>query len=207
MMKTIKRTPAPSKIIGLLILLFLASTYGSAQVLNKGRTDLNKPETEVQADIYWHVKAYHHPLALLLKVKAIDKEGNIHDVKAIQDSYDTSMLNVKALVNGKQLPVKLLVKESDLYYPVKAIDDDGTLIDIKVITDDGQILDVKGVSTSGNIVNVRAISANSVFYNIIAVSPAGKVNTVKGVKMVDTQVETVIHGVSIFAHIKALKQD
>jgi hypothetical protein len=207
MMKTIERTSAPSKVIGLLIMLFLAYTYGSAQVLDKGRTDLNKPETEIQADIYWHVKAYHPEEVRLLKVKAIDKEGNIHDVKAIQDSYDTSMLNVKALVNGKRLPLKLIVKESDLYYPVKAIDDDGTLIDIKAITDDGQILDVKGVSTSGNIVNVRAISANSTFYNIIAVSPEGRVNTVKGVKMTDTQVETVINGVSIFAHIKALKQD
>jgi hypothetical protein len=105
------------------------------------------------------------------------------------------------------LPLKLIVKESDMYYPVKAIDDDGTLIDIKAITDDGQILDVKGVSTSGNIVNVKAISANSTFYNIIAISPEGRVNTVKGVKMTDTQVETVINGVSIFAHIKALKQD
>lgn len=205
-MRTIQRTPTPTKIFGFLILFILASTYGNAQILDKEREDLNKPETEIPAEIYWHVKAFR-PDAQLLKVKAIDAKGNLHDIKAIQDSNDTSVLNVKALVDGKRLPIKLIIKKNDQYYPVKAIDTDGTLIDVKAITDAGQILDVKGVSKSGNIVHLRAITPNSVFYNIIAVSPQGTVNAVKGIKMMDTRVETVINGVSIFAHVKALKQD
>ena len=116
-----------------MIFLLLSSTVVNAQILDKDRTDLNKPETEIPAEIYWHVKAYL-PDAQLLNVKAIDKDGNIHDVKAIQDSDDTSVLDVKALVNGKRLPVKVIVKGGDVYYPVKAIDADGTLIDIKGIT-------------------------------------------------------------------------
>lgn len=192
--------------VAYLMFFLLASVNIDAQILDKDRKDLNKPETEVPAEIYWHVKAYL-PDAQLLNIKAIDKDGNIHDVKAIQDSDDTSILDVKALVNGNRLPVKVIVKGGDLYFPVKAIDTDGTLIDIKGITEEGEILDVKGVTRSGNVVRLRAINVNSISYNIIAVSPEGYVNSVKGVKMTDDVVETVVNGVSIYAHIKALKQD
>jgi len=205
-MRTIKSISITAKTRHFLIFFFFASIFGNAQVLDKDRTDLNKPETEVPAEIYWHVKAYL-PDAQLLNIKAIDKDGNIHDVKAIQDSDDSSLLDVKALVNGKRLPVKVIVKGGDLYYPVKAIDADGTLIDIKGITKDGEILNVKGVTRSGNIVRLRAINVNATSYNIIAVSPEGYVNSVKGVKMSESAVETVINGVSIYAHIKALKQN
>ncbi len=205
-MKTLERNLVAGRVMVLSLLFMMVATYANAQIFDKNRADLNKPETEIQAEIIWNVKAYH-PVVQLIKVKAIDKDGNIHDVKAIQDSYDTSILDVKALVNGKRLPVKLIIKESDLYYPLKAIDDDGTLIDIKAITEDGKILDIKGIGRAGNIVHVRAIAANATFYNIVAVSPEGKMNTVKGVKMMTARVETVINGVSIFAHVKALKQD
>ncbi|RDY61517.1 DUF7486 family protein [Flagellimonas nanhaiensis] len=165
---------------------------------------IEKKEEE-QFPIYWHVKAFR-PQAKFIDIKAIDKNGTKHDVKAIQTYDDTSFLNVKALVNGERLPIKLIVKQGDRFYPVKAIDNDGTIIDIKAITKDGEIWDVKGVSKSGNLVHLRAISKEGVFYNIIAVSPKGKVNDVKGIKMMDTEVETVINGVSIFAHIKSLAQ-
>lgn len=187
-----------------IISLFTTNTF--SQILDQDREKLNKPETEVPAEIYWNVKAYN-PTWGLLKVKAIDSNGEIYDIKAIQDSEDSSILNVKALMNGQRVSIKLIKVKGDRFYPVKAITENGTIMDVKAIDTDGELIDVKGISKTGNIVNIRAIRPQVLMYNIIAVSPDGKVNGVKGIKMMDQEVETVIHGVKIFAHVKALKQD
>ncbi|SDS34670.1 hypothetical protein SAMN04515667_1969 [Formosa sp. Hel1_31_208] len=205
-MKTLMPLRKSSVRMNLFVLLLFGCFFGNAQVEETERTNPNKPETELPPDIHWDVKAYR-PEAELLKIKAIAKDGTIYDVKAIQNSDDISVLNVKVIVNGKRLPVKLIVKGDDRYYPLKCINSDGTLIDIKAITKEGDILDVKGVSKSGNIIHIRAITKNDVSYNIIAISPDGKVNDVKGIKMLDTEVEAIINGVSIFSHVKALRQN
>lgn len=188
----------------LFLTIVFVSTSMFSQVLDKDNPD--KPETESPDEIYWAVKAYS-PTWGLLDVKAIDKDGNIYDIKAIQDSDDTSILNVKALVNGERLPVKLIVDHSVSLYPLKAITYDGTLLDIKALDPDGEIIAVKGFSKSGNIVHIRAIRPQNIMYNIIAVSPDGKVNTVKGIKMIDEEVETIVNGIEVFAHVKALTQN
>ena len=203
-MKTINIPTMYVRTIVLTLTLLLLCNVGFAQIFSKGNPD--KPETEIIEDIIWQVKAYR-PDAMLLRVKAIDKDGTIYDIKAIQDSDDTSVLNVKALVNGERLPVKLLTKTDEPYYPVKAIKPDGTIMDVKALTEDGTILDIKGVSRSGNVIHIRAIDKDMRRYNIIAVSPFGVVNQVKGVKMLDQDVETVINGVTVYAHIKAMQQD
>jgi hypothetical protein len=205
-MQAIIPTHSALSFMNSLFIFILGITYANAQDNIKNEVEVNKTETEIQSDIYWNVKAYR-PNAELLNIKAIDKDGKMHDVKAIQTSDDTSILDVKALKDGQRLPIKLIVKDMDRYYPAKGIDTDGTLIDIKAVTKDGEILAVKGVSKSGNIVHLRAITKDSLFYNIISISPEGKVNNVKGMKMLDTRVETVINGVSVFAHVKSLKQD
>ncbi|MEX0287613.1 MAG: hypothetical protein AB3N14_00745 [Flavobacteriaceae bacterium] len=155
--------------------------------------------------VYWHIKAVL-PEAKLLDIKAIDKEGNYYDVKAIQKSFNIDLLGIKALVNGQAIPIKMIVKEDDLYYPVKAIEDDGSILDIKAIGENGELLDVKGVSRMGNIVEVRAIDKNQQQYNVISISPDQGVNHVKGLKMFNEEVEAVIHGIKIFAHVKSLRQ-
>ncbi len=160
--------------------------------------------TENSKQIIWHVKAFH-PEGRLLDVKAIDKEGNIHDVKSIQDSEQTSIMDVKAFVDGKKLPVKMLVSDNE-YLPVKAITDDGTIIDIKALTPEGDKLDVKGVLQSGNIIHIRAITEDGKTYNIEAISPKGWINDVKGIKMLKTPVELTLNGVDVYAHIKAIPQ-
>ena len=168
-------------------------------------TNVQSQEEAKENVIYWHIKAVL-PDAQLLDVKAIDAAGNYHDVKAIQDSHDISLLNVKALVNGQTLPIKMILKENDKYYPVKAIDYEGRILDVKAIGDDGELLDVKGVSRMGNLVEVRAIGKEKQQYDVISVSPQHGVNHVKGLKMFSEDVEAVIHGVKIFAHVKSLKQ-
>lgn len=200
-MKTSKK---PFRTTILLLTMAFISAGMFSQVLDQSNP--HKPETATPHEIYWDVKAYS-PTWGLLDVKAIDKDGQIYDIKAIQDSDDTSILNVKALVNGERLPVKLIVKKSDALYPLKAIDLDGNILDVKALDPDGEIISVKGISKSGNIVHIRAIRPQNIMYNIIAVSPEGKVNAVKGIKMMDEEVETVINGIKVFAHVKALTQN
>lgn len=156
-------------------------------------------------EIIWNVKAYK-PNSGFLKIKAIDDKGKIYDVKGIQNSDQTSVLDVKAFVKGKRLPIKMIVTKGDKYYPVKAIAEDGSILNIKAITKDGKVLPVKGVSKSGNIIHIRAIFENEVFYNVLAISPNGTANVVKGIKMIEEEIEITIHGIDIFAHIKAITQ-
>ncbi len=155
--------------------------------------------------IYWHIKAVL-PEAKLLDIKAIDAAGTHHEVKAIQDSHDISLLNVKALVDGQTLPIKMIINKNDKYYPVKAIDYEGRILDIKAIGEDGELLDVKGVSRMGNLIEVRAIDKEQKQYDVISISPRKGVNHVKGLKMFSEDVEAVIHGIKIFAHVKSLQQ-
>jgi len=207
-MKTIKRISIPSKISVLFTLFFLIISSGYAQIDADKRSELIKPETNISDDMLWHVKAFR-PDAQILKVKAIDKDGNIYDVKAIQP-YETSssVLSVKAIVNDKQFPIKIILPNgNDKYFPLVAIMDDGSLLKIVAINADGHYLEVKGHSKSGNIIHISAITANGLGYNIIALSPFGEVNAVMGMKMLEATEEAVINGVSIFAHVKAIKQN
>ena len=138
-----------------------------------------------------------------MDVNAIDKSGKIHAVKAIEADGNFHLLDIKALVDGKRLPVKVLVSD-DKYAPVKAIAEDGTILDIKALTPEGQKLDVKGVSHSGGIIHIKAIGPLGQFYGVKAISPEGRLYDVKGIKMSKDRVETKISGVEVAAHIKAI---
>jgi hypothetical protein len=158
----------------------------------------------ISNDRNWHVKAIH-PQGAFLDVKALDKSGKIYDVKAIQDNFQRHLLDVKALVGGEELPIKMLISE-DKYTPVKAIATDGTLFDIKALTPEGDKLDVKGVLRSGNIIHLKAINKEGDFYGVKAISPDGELNDVKGIKLAKVATEMNINGHDIYAHVKALPQ-
>ena len=70
-------------------------------------------------DEIWHVKAVH-PEGQFLDVKAFDKSGKSFDVKAIQKAKNLYLMDIKAFVDGKKLPVKILTS-SDTFSPLKAI--------------------------------------------------------------------------------------
>lgn len=207
-MRTIKRTSTLSKISTLFFLLILIISNGYAQIDADKRSELIKPETTIAENMFWHVKAFR-PDAQILKVKAIDNDGNIYDVKAIQPfETSSSVLNVKAIVKDQRLPIKIILpKENEKYFPLVAITDDGKLLRIVAINDEGNYLEVRGHSKSGNIIHISAITKDALGYNILALSPFGEVNSVVGMKMLDTTEEAVINGVSIFAHVKAIKQN
>ncbi|MGB5417233.1 DUF7486 family protein [Algibacter sp.] len=205
-MKTQKQFTSPSYFINLILIFILSMSFANAQDVDTNRPDSHKPETEMMPAIYWDVKAYL-PDARLIKVKAIDKDGNMHNVKAIQNFYDTSILDVKAIVDGEHLPVKLIVDETEIYFPLKAISNDGTLFDIMAITEENDQMPIKGIGKSGNIVYIKVIDKDNSFYKVFAISPKGIINDIKGIKLLDTKEETTINDVSIYAHVKALKQN
>ena len=162
-------------------------------------TDLVASEAQI-----WHIKAVH-PAGKLLDVKAIDKDGGIHDVKAIQQTGNRHILDIKAFVDGKVLPVKVLASGSWLG-PVKAIGEDGAIFDIKALTANKEKLDVKAVSRSGHVLDIKAVGDEHQFYGVKAVSAEGQLYDVKGVKMSESPVEVKINNVEVRAHVKALPQ-
>ena len=179
--------------IGFLILLFFSLT------------SLRSQDEKSENMIFWHIKAVR-PENQLLDVKAIDNEGVQYDVKAIQDSHDISLLSVKALVKGQTIPIKMIVKDNEEYYPIKAIDYEGKILDVKAIDLDGTLLDMKGVSRMGNTIEVRVIDKDGAQLDVISISPLKGINHVKGLKMFSEDVEAVIRGHKIFAHVKSLSQ-
>ena len=154
--------------------------------------------------IIWNIKAVTAD-GKNLDVKAFDAEGNKFDVKATQDSKQHSFMNIKALVDGAELPVKIM-QSSDEYAPISAIGKNGSIYEIKALTDDNVKLDIKGISRSGNIINVKAINENGEIYGVKAFAPDGKLNQVKGIKIFNTKVEMKVQGHPVYAHLKAINQ-
>ncbi|WP_299222565.1 hypothetical protein [uncultured Aquimarina sp.] len=154
--------------------------------------------------IIWNIKAVTAD-GKNLDVKAFDADGNKFDVKATQDSKQHSFMNIKAFVEGFELPVKIM-QSSDEYAPITAIGKDGTIYEIKALTEDTIKLDIKGISRSGTIINVKAINENGEFYGVKAFAPDGKLNQVKGIKIFDREVEMKVKGQPVYAHLKAINQ-
>ena len=191
--------PQPSKMILGLFVFFIS---WSVNLLSQ--EDKKENIATEKIEIIWHIKAIH-PNGYFINIKALDKAGHIYDVKAIQNSVQTSILDIKALVNGKRVPIKILVSDDD-YGPVKAIMEDGSIMDIKAITSKGERMDVKGVGRSGNITDIKAITKNGEFYGVKAISPNGDLNDVKGVKMFNKDLEMNLNGIEVHSHVKALTQ-
>ncbi len=185
-------------IIGLFVFMFSIST----DMLSQANKNEDKKNNDME--IIWHVKAIH-PNGYFIDIKALDENGSFYDIKAIQNSDQTTIMDIKALIDGKKIPVKILVSD-DKYAPVKAIMDNGTILDIKAITAQGDKLDVKGVGRSGNVTDIKVISKEGLFYGVKAISPKGELNDVKGVKMFNKEIEMNLNGVAVYAHVKALTQ-
>jgi hypothetical protein len=193
------------RLVGVAIIFGLFTLLsGCTNRISKVKSDINKDEANLAKVIIWHIKAIH-PEGRIIDVKAFDKDGNIYDVKGVKDSNQRQFIDIKAFVGEEKLPIKILVSD-DKYSPVKAIGKDGTLYDIKALTPEGDKLDVKGVSRAGNIINIKAIDKEGAFYGIKAISPEGQLNDVKGVKMSKENLELMVNGVEVYAHIKALPQ-
>jgi hypothetical protein len=155
-------------------------------------------------EIIWHVKAIH-PKGNTMDVKAFNENGDRFDVKAIEDAEQSYIMEVRAFVNGRGFPVKVLVSE-DENKPLAGIDEQGNTYVLRAITADGKYLPIKGVRKSGYIVHVKAVNEDGSFYGVKALSTSGKLRDIKGVKMYDKQLEVTLNGVPVHAHVVALPQ-
>ena len=172
--------------------LLLAFSFAKAQ------------EEASQEGVIWHVKAIH-PQGRTMDVKAFDEQGKKYDVKAIEDTDQSYIMEVRTFVEGKGIPVKVLVSEEE-YKPLAGIDDSGKTYVLRAITADGRFLPVRGVRKSGYIIHVKAVNEDGSFYGVKALSTKGKLRDVKGMKMYDKQLEVTLNGVAVHAHVVALPQ-
>ena len=105
-------------------------------------------------DTLWDVKVIR-PNGRVLDVKAVDPEGKLYDVKAIEGEDNPYFLDVKAFVDGKPHPVKV-VDSNERYAPVMAIDIHGKNLEIRALGPGGKHYDVKGIRQSGSIISLRS---------------------------------------------------
>lgn len=151
-----------------------------------------------------HVKAYDHANETIHDIKAIGADGQKNDVKAFMDEIGGHhILKVKALIDGTELPVKVVDREGDVY-SVKAIRDDGSLMDIKAIAPDGTLLDVKATLASGHILSIRATMPDGSQLPVKAYLHTGHVYDVKGLRLVDEGPAGSHGGTDYFADVKAV---
>ena len=188
----------------LVIAGFVFLSFGLNSISNSKDQVQHEKSDMIGGEIIWHVKAIH-PEGSFLDIKAFDQDGNKYDVKAIQDADQSTLMDIKVLMNGKKLPVKILQSDGR-FMPVKGITKEGVILDIKAINTRGEKMDVKGIGHSGNIIHIKAITKNKEFYGVKAVSPQGMLNDVKGVKVNTNPIEGSVHGVLIHAHVKAISQ-
>jgi len=186
-------------VLGFLFLLTACNNSPKKDKKSKTETE----EIVKVKDVFWNVKAIH-PDGQSLDVKAFDKEGNSLDIKAIQNSDQDNFLDVKAIVDGEKLPVKMLESQNQ-FVPVAAINKEGNKYYLKAITAEGEQLDVKGVARFGNIVIMKVITKKGDFYGVKAISPEGKLNDIKGIKIARGDREMSLKGIGIHAHVKAMR--
>ena len=138
--------------LGFLFLLTSCNNSTSGKKTDKTET----PDIEKFNDIFWNVKAIL-PDGQSLDVKVFNSAGDAFDIKAIQNSDQDNLLDVKAFVGEEKLPVKILVSKNQ-FTPVVAITNKGNAYKLKAITPEGEELQVIGVARFGNIVIMKAVT-------------------------------------------------
>lgn len=150
----------------------------------------------------WEVKAIPMPKTVW-DVKAIGTDGELIDVKAFEEVGNPYILDVKAIQQGKLLPIKILTDEKP-FAPVKAVQENGTILDVKAFAPDGQRLDVKGTSLNGKVFDIKAIASDGELIDIKAISQDNTIRDIKGLKMHSGETEGEVFDVEFFANVKAL---
>ncbi|MBT8309640.1 MAG: hypothetical protein KJO37_04730 [Bacteroidia bacterium] len=202
-MKNSNQSFIKTSCLNLFILGFLVLVTACKESTSKDQTTEAEREDIVKFEaIHWNVKAIH-PDGQSLDIKAFDNAGKSYDIKAIQNSDQHSFLDVKAIVNGENLPVKML-ESMNSFVPVAAIDKKGAKYYLNAVTAKGEKLEIKGVARFGNIVIMKAMTKKGQFYGVKAISPEGQLNDVKGIKINRKDREMSLRGIGIHAHVKAM---
>lgn len=150
----------------------------------------------------WNVEALAED-GTFLPVKAVGAKGELYDVRAFLENGDRWVLDVKALVGGRKVAVKVLPAGEGAGV-LKAILPDGASLPLKAIANDGRRWDVVGTLDTGTIIHVKAVGPDGARLGVKAISPRGAQYDVKGLRFGNTATEAVVGGVEVKAHVKAL---
>jgi len=160
------------------------------------------------------------------------KADEIGHLKAIDYNGET-LVRVKALDNGKQYPVKVLINKdcatkngTACLHAVKALingekvsvkaisKEPNGRVSVKAITKSGRILDIKGIKENGEILDVKAlITVGSLTHGVKAFNKQSEAINVKGfdksggfyhIKAITTEGPKSINGVKYWGDIKAI---
>lgn len=196
--KSNSRNPMEKAIYAAFMVVFMCFSATSAQQVTR------QEKSDAREGGVWHVKALH-PDGYILDVRAYDRMGNVYEVKAVNDSCQSYIMDINAYSDKEILPVKVLMG-TDGHNPVSAIDDEGKNFQLRAVTPEGKFFPIRGSKSSVYTVDIKAVTPEGRLLNIRAVSPDGKLREVKGIKMYEKSLEMTLQGVEIHAHLVALPQ-
>ena len=112
---------------------------------------------------------------------------------------------IKPLVGGKVTVDKAHLTDPDVVEAIRtALEERGVLVFPELNLTDDERLDVKGVAQTGHLYHIKAIGPDRALYGVKAISPTGQMRDIKGVQVDPEEVEAVMNGVKVAAHVKAL---
>ena len=83
-----------------LVLILLGFAFSAKAQNQQPMTDSIK---KIAQDVIWHVKALH-PDGYTMDLKAIDEQHNKYDIKALENSNQRYIMDVKAFVGKEMFP-------------------------------------------------------------------------------------------------------
>lgn len=138
-------------------------------------------------------------------IVAINKKGREYAVNAIMAGKHPYLMHVRGEASY-DIHVKIVKKDEGL--EVNGIDEYGRPYDIKAKAADGSLFDIVAGEQMGNVIPIYIIGSDGGKNPVRAISSGGHEFDVKGIKVLKSDIEGLIHGVDgykkFYAHIKAL---
>ncbi len=157
------------------------------------------------SQLVWNVRAIDTD-GNSLQVFALDKNDEEYDVRAVVKGGSYHMIDVKALVNRNEQPIKLFNQDGRIF--LAAVSERGELLQVKAKTASGEYLDILGIRGAGKIFDIKAAGPSGARFAVKAISDDGDVYDIKGIKVKEADDEGEIVGfvkTNLFhAHVKAL---
>ena len=154
------------------------------------------------------VKGLSHQQETFHAIKAI-KNGTQYDVNVIIDkscdgSRDICIHSVRAFIDGKETPVKVVSEENGARLTIKAITGKGELVDIKGIDKAGKLVDLKVFYKPGSQAhNIKLVHQDGTITATKGFDKNGEIYHIKALTISEGGTRTV-NGVDYFGDVKAI---
>ena len=155
------------------------------------------------------VKGLSHQQETLYDIKAIKNDGTQYNVNVIIDkscdgSRDICIHSVRAFIDGKETPVKVVSEENGARLTIKAITGKGELVDIKGIDKAGKLVDLKVFYKPGSQAhNIKLVHQDGTITATKGFDKNGEIYHIKALTISEGGTRTV-NGVDYFGDVKAI---